>query len=322
MEKILSQTEEGKKRKDRHEEKTNEHIAKKIAQSNSEEMVKQPCGSGDRRQKRARDQEDEGEDEGRAKGFQHDGKGTKRDREEGDQGDEERGSARIAVDSQPSNVMGELAALEDMCEPIGPSLLKHYNEHRFYDENTGEELDPVLVAKACEGELQRFEKMQVYRLVLKTEAKQGKIAKVEWVWTNKGMKTAPEVRCRLVAMEFGFNEPREDLFTGTPPLFAMKRLLSLIASQEKPRSKIIMLLDVKCAFLHGGTKRTVRIELLPEDPNYRCGKYYGLLEKAMYGTRDAPQIWREVVAEVMMRLGFKASLRIHQSTSILSERFE
>jgi hypothetical protein len=28
----------------------------------------------------------------------------------------------------------------------------------------------------------------------------------------------------------------------------------------------------------------------------------------MYGTRDAPQIWREVVAEVMMRLGFKASL--------------
>jgi hypothetical protein len=88
----------------------------------------------------------------------------------------------------------------------------------------------------------------------------------------------------------------------------MKILLSLIASQGKPRSKIIMLLDVKCAFLHGKTKRTVYIELPPEDPNYRCGQYYGLLEKAMYGARDAPQIWQEVVAEVMMRLGFKANL--------------
>jgi hypothetical protein len=57
MEKILSQTEERKKRKDRREEKMNEHIAKKIAQSISEEMVEskeeQPSGSGDRKQKRA-----------------------------------------------------------------------------------------------------------------------------------------------------------------------------------------------------------------------------------------------------------------------------
>jgi hypothetical protein len=147
MEKILSQTEEGKKRKDRHEDKMNEHIAKKIAQSIAEEIVEeQPSGSGDRRQKRARDQEDDGGDEGRAREFPRDNAGTKRDRAE-------RGSARIAVDSQLSNVMGELAALEDVCEPIEPSLQKHYNEHRFYDENTGEELDPVLVAKACKTNL-------------------------------------------------------------------------------------------------------------------------------------------------------------------------
>jgi hypothetical protein len=104
--------------------------------------------------------------------------------------------------------MRELAALEDMCEPTEPSLQKHYNEHRFYDESTGEEFDPVLVAKACKDELERFQKTQVYRLVLKTEATQGKIVKIKWVRTNKGTKTAPEVRCKLVAMEFGFNEPR------------------------------------------------------------------------------------------------------------------
>jgi hypothetical protein len=199
MEKILSQTEEGKKRKDRREEKTNVHIAKKIAQSIAEEIVEskmeiqieeQPSGSGDRRQKRGRGQEDDGEDAVRAQEFQRDGAGTKRDREEGDQGDEARVRGRIVVDSQEagplnsmelSNLLMELAALEDMCEPTEPSLQKHYNEHKFYDENTGEELDPVLVAKACEDELQRFKKMKVCRLVLKTDAKQGKTVKVKWV---------------------------------------------------------------------------------------------------------------------------------------------
>jgi thiol-disulfide isomerase/thioredoxin len=78
MEKILSQTEEGKKRKDRHEDKMNEHIATKIAQSIAEEIVEeQPSGSGDRRQKRARDQEDDGGDEGRAQEFPRDNAGTK-----------------------------------------------------------------------------------------------------------------------------------------------------------------------------------------------------------------------------------------------------
>jgi hypothetical protein len=66
-------------------------------------------------------------------------------------------------------------------------------------------------------------------------------------------------------------------------------------------------------------KRTVYIELPPEDPNYRCGKYYGLLEKAMYCARDAPQILQEVVAEVMMRSGFKASLH-HPSIYFHPER--
>jgi hypothetical protein len=66
-------------------------------------------------------------------------------------------------------------------------------------------------------------------------------------------------------------------------------------------------------------KRTVYIELPPEDPNYRCGKYYGLLEKAMYCARDAPQILQEVVAEVMMRSGFKASLH-HPSMYFHPER--
>jgi hypothetical protein len=113
------------------------------------------------------------EDAGRARDFQPAVvPATKRDRED-DREDIEQELKRPtnlqALEASVAQVVVTLAALEDMCEPLEPSLKQHYNEAMFYDENTGEELGPVLVAKACEDELQRFKKMNVYRLVLKTE---------------------------------------------------------------------------------------------------------------------------------------------------------
>ena len=54
-----------------------------------------------------------------------------------------------------------------------------------------------------------------------------------------------------------------------------------------------MLLDVKKAFLYGRIRRNVYIELPEEDPKSESGKYVGKLDKAMYGTRDAPAMWQE-----------------------------
>ena len=109
-------------------------------------------------------------------------------------------------------------------------------------------------------------------------------------------------------MEFASGEIRDDLFAGTPPLFAMRLLLSLVASCDTVKKQAIMILDVKCAFLYGKMKRDVYIELPPEDPDSLSGEFYGKLEKAMYGTRDAPQIWQAVVRETMERLGFQVSV--------------
>ena len=60
----------------------------------------------------------------------------------------------------------------------------------------------------------------------------------------------------------------------------------------------MMLIDVKKAFLYGNIKRTVYIELLAEDPMFESGEYVGLLLKAMYGLREAPQIWAEEVEHI------------------------
>ena len=50
--------------------------------------------------------------------------------------------------------------------------------------------------------------------------------------------------------------------------------------------RAIMLADVKTAFLHGDARRSLYVELPPEDPLAPSGRYVGKHERAMYGTRE------------------------------------
>ena len=50
---------------------------------------------------------------------------------------------------------------------------------------------------------------------------------VKWVDINKGDEQNPEYRSRFVATEVKKKDKREDLFASTPPLEALKFLLSL-----------------------------------------------------------------------------------------------
>ena len=65
-----------------------------------------------------------------------------------------------------------------------------------------------------------------------------------------------------------------------------------------------MALDFSKAFLYGNMKREVYIQLPEEDPRGAEGDYVGLLKKSMYGLRDAPQIWQEVVRDMLESRGF------------------
>ncbi len=57
-------------------------------------------------------------------------------------------------------------------------------------------------------------------MIHEVEMIQGKIIRVRWVMINEGSSAQPVIRCRLVAMEFESNEVRDDLFAGTPSLYA------------------------------------------------------------------------------------------------------
>ena len=102
-----------------------------------------------------------------------------------------------------------------------------------WDERTGKALDMEKVVKGRLKELQKLKERGVYVHVPREDAMQdctGKFVKTRWVQTAKG----DEVRCRFVAQEFAKGDPREDLFTGTPPLFAARLFVSRTASSPEP----------------------------------------------------------------------------------------
>ena len=109
---------------------------------------------------------------------------------------------------------------------IQESYYDSQEEGEFYDDITGELLDPKLVQEAIDEEIQTYRDHQVYRKTPIQECldKTGKKPiKVRWVLVNKGDREHPEYRARLVAKEIKM-DTRLDLFAATPPLEAKKFL--------------------------------------------------------------------------------------------------
>jgi hypothetical protein len=131
--------------------------------------------------------------------------------------------------------------------------------------------------------------------------------KTKWVRTNKGTIAEPSIKCRLVAQELGYGRRLDELFSGTPSLQAM-RLTVLHASKGGPHRRGLMVLDVKNAFLYGNCQRRIYIELPHRDPRAHEGGVVGRLRRALYGTRDAPQIWAHEVEQTMKSMGFNACM--------------
>ena len=92
-----------------------------------------------------------------------------------------------------------------------------------------------------------------------------------WVDVNKGDERNPEHRSRLLAKEIKTSK-REDLFAATPPLEAMKIILSLAVTEGigyqagcKTRGHKLEFIDVRRAYFHAKARREVYVELPEED---------------------------------------------------------
>ena len=112
-------------------------------------------------------------------------------------------------------------------------------------------------------------------------------------------------RSRLVARDFkGLDRHRDDFFAATPPLEAVRAVLSMAATKSSNGPvKKVMMIDAKKAHLNPRCKEDVYIELPPEvgaEPG-QCGK----LNFWLYGFRKAASAWEDFYAEVMEEAGFR-----------------
>jgi hypothetical protein len=177
---------------------------------------------------------------------------------------------------------------------------------KFWDDMSGEELEGEGVRKAREEEMEEFKKHEVYEKVPLSECweKTGKYPiGTRCVDINKGDRENPEYRSRLVAQEINTGKG-DNIFAATPPLEALKMLISIVTSEkgviEGERVKLDVI-DVRRAYFHAKARRAVNVRLPAEDATQgMCG----ILKKAMYGTRDAAYTWECERVEFMKDAGF------------------
>ena len=181
-----------------------------------------------------------------------------------------------------------------------------------WDDVSEKYLDPDLVAKARQVELEYFRKLKVYTHVPRSHMKEtgGKIIGVRWVDVNKGDDTERNYRSRLVGKEFKTNVD-DTLYAPTPPLEALRYILSDAATLRLPggsneECRQVMVNDVARAYFYATCTRDVYIELPAEDeagPNV-----VGKLNLCLYGTRDAAVNWQETLSGHLVSLGFVRSI--------------
>ena len=186
----------------------------------------------------------------------------------------------------------------------------------YYDDLSGKKLDPALVHAARMDEIKGILSHGVWSKCPVSECMRvtGKLpVGTRWVDINKGDDQNPNYRSRLVGREFKGKDVRDDLFAATPPLEAIRTLISLAASQRgisHDKLKKLCFIDVAKAYFHAPVKRSVYVRLPDEalETHERDGKTCGKLHYSLYGTRDAAQNWEEKYCQFLVGLGFVRGL--------------
>ena len=124
--------------------------------------------------------------------------------------------------------------------------LNSIREGKYWDDVKGGWLDPILVRKAREEEMQYVKKHAVYETVPMSqcwkETGENPI-KAGWTDTRKGASECPNMRSRWVAKEYNTG-PKPFLFSATSPLEGVSLVISEAASSNQ-KGTVLLVIDVR-----------------------------------------------------------------------------
>ena len=124
-----------------------------------------------------------------------------------------------------------------------------------WDDVTGAELNPKAIKATRAEEIAYVRKTGLYAKVPIKEClmKTGiQPINTRWIDINKGDTANPNYRSKLIAREINTHK-RDELSATTPPVEALKIILSMIACYNK--RKTVMINDISRAFFHTKAKR-------------------------------------------------------------------
>ena len=95
---------------------------------------------------------------------------------------------------------------------------------------------------------------------------------------------------------------RDDLFVATPPVEALRMIMSMTATASK--GEISMVNDISRAFFHARVIRDVYVQLPNEDTNPGEEQMCGKLNFSMCVTRRVATNWQTHYTQILIQNGF------------------
>ena len=192
--------------------------------------------------------------------------------------------------------IGCLQALESGPTVEEPCLAEVADYDRvYYDSVTGASLPSELCEEAMQLEIKYMKEMNVCKPCEHGAVKEQGLTPIgtRWVFTNKGVSEHPFVRARLVAQET------------KRTVEGFRFLLSRAMTGEKKRNPqdelVIAFFDISRAQIHSPVRRKVATGV-QGDPS--CPSGIAMLNRAMYGTKDAAQCFDSYCERTMEKLDY------------------
>jgi hypothetical protein len=227
-----------------------------------------------------------------------------------------RGGKRIAK-GEPGYLPRDLAGLRDRNAPAAKDVAPSLVPPRALATATCDDVeqDPRSYREAmrgpnarewrgeCESEIDQQRKMGTYKLVPRPKQRVN-IVDNKWVFHSKYNAQGELIKrkARLVAKGYS-QRPGVDYFETYSPVVrypSLRGLLSLAAQHDWE----VHHMDVKAAFLNGDLQETVYMRQPEGFEVHGKEDWVCLLEKGLYGLKQAGRVWNQKADKFLRKLGF------------------
>ena len=183
-------------------------------------------------------------------------------------------------------------------------------DHVYYEDVTGASLPSKMSEEAMQLEIEKMKEMDVYTSCEHEAVKEQGLTPIgtRWVFTNRGDTEHPFIRARRVTQETT-KTTRMDLtdtsmtFAATPPVEGFRFLLSMAMTGEQEKNSqdelVIAFFEISRAHFHSPVRRKVAIRMQGDSS---CPSGIAMLNRAMYGTKDAAQCFDLYCERTMEKL--------------------